>query len=78
MRTLRIEMYRANSWQLRGEGKISAEVTVEQITHELQEYAIQFPHRALIDGVEVARAGAEVKPRSAAEEALLGISQQGR
>jgi hypothetical protein len=71
MRRLRIEMHRGNGWQLRGEGKIPAEVTVEQIAHDLQEYAIQFPHRALVDGVEVARAGREVKPRRDALDALL-------
>ena len=71
MRTLRIEMHRGNGWQLRAEGKIPAEVTVEQIQRDLQEYAIQFPHRALIDGVEVARAGAEVKARRNALDDLL-------
>jgi hypothetical protein len=57
MRTLRIEMNRGHGWQLRAEGKIPAEVTAEQIERDLQEYAIQYPHRALLDGVEVARAG---------------------
>jgi hypothetical protein len=55
---------------LRGEGKISAEVTVEQIARDLQEYAIQFPHRALVDGVEMARAG-RVRPSRDALEDLL-------
>ena len=73
MRTLRIEMNRGHGWELRAEGKIPAEVTIEQIRRDLQEYAIQYPHRALVDGVEVGRAGAEVKPRSAEDEALLGI-----
>jgi hypothetical protein len=57
MRTLRIEMYRRHGWELRGEGRIPAGVTPEQIERDLQTYAIQYPHRALIDGVEVARAG---------------------
>jgi hypothetical protein len=73
MRTLRIEMNRGHGWELCAEGKIPAEVTVEQIGRDLQEYAIQYPHRALVDGVEVARAGAEMKSRNAADEALLGI-----
>jgi hypothetical protein len=73
MRTLRIEMNRGHGWELRAEGKIPAEVTDELIRHDLQGYAIQYPHRALVDGVEVARAGAEVKPRSAADDLLLGI-----
>jgi hypothetical protein len=45
MRTLRIEINRGQGWQLRAEGKIPADVTAEQITHELQGYAIQFPRR---------------------------------
>ena len=57
MRTLRIEMNRGHGWQLRAEGKVPAEVTTEQITRDLQAYAIQYPHRALLDGVEIARAG---------------------
>jgi hypothetical protein len=57
MRTLRIEMNRGHGWQLRAEGKVPTEVTLEQITRDLQAYAIQYPHRALLDGVEIARAG---------------------
>jgi hypothetical protein len=72
MRTLRIEMHRGNgAGSCAAKGKIPAEVTVEQIAHDLQEYAIQFPHRALVDGVEVARAGREVKPSRDALDALL-------
>jgi hypothetical protein len=57
MRTLRIEMHRGHGWELRAEGKIPAEVTTGQIQRDLQEYAVQYPHRALLDGVEIARAG---------------------
>ena len=57
MRTLRIEMHRGHGWELRATGKIPAEITVEQIERDLREYAVQFPHRALLDGKEVARAG---------------------
>ena len=57
MRTLRIEMNQGHGWQLRAGGKIPAEITVEQIQRDLQDYAVQYPHRALLDGVEVARAG---------------------
>jgi hypothetical protein len=57
MRTLRIEMNRGHGWELRATGKIPADVTVEQIQRDLREYAIQYPHRALIDGKEVARTG---------------------
>jgi hypothetical protein len=70
MRTLRIEMHRGHGWQLRAEGKIPADVTAEQIAHDLREYAIQYPHRALVDGVEVARAGGEVKQRRALDDLL--------
>ena len=69
MRTLRIEMHRAHAWQLRAEGKIPDEITAEQVTRDLQEYAVQFPHRALLDGVEVARVGnVAAEARSAFDE----------
>ena len=57
MRLLRIEVNRGRGWQLRAEGRIPASVTVEQIKRDLQDYAFQYPHRALVDGVEVARVG---------------------
>jgi hypothetical protein len=68
MRTLRIEIHRGHGWELHGEGRIPAGMTAEQIERDLQAYAVQHPHRALIDGVEVARAGklpASAKARSA-------------
>ena len=45
------------AWQLRAEGKIPVDVTTGQIERDLPDYAIQHPHHALLDGVEVARAG---------------------
>ena len=57
MRTLRIEVNRGHGWELRATGKIPADVTAEQIQRDLRECAIQYPHRALIDGKEVARTG---------------------
>jgi hypothetical protein len=59
MRLLRIEMNRGRGWELRAEGKIPADVTTGWIRHE--GYTVQYPHRALLDGVEVARAEAEVR-----------------
>lgn len=53
-------MNRGRGWELRAEGKIPAEVSIGQIQRELRDYAIQYPHRALIDGVEVGRSDAEV------------------
>jgi hypothetical protein len=80
MRTLRIEMHRGHGWELRGEGRISAGLTPEQIERDLQAYAIQYPHRALIDGVEVARAGklpAATTAQSALDE-LIAHKDAGR
>ena len=57
MRTLRIEMNRGHGWELRAEGRIPAGTSVELIKHDLQDYAVQYPHRALLDGVEITRAG---------------------
>jgi hypothetical protein len=56
MTTLRIEMDRGNGWELRGEGEIPTETTVERIRQELVLYCSQYAHRALLDGAEVARA----------------------
>jgi hypothetical protein len=53
--TLRIEMDRGHGWEVRAEGTITANTTVERITADLRNYAIQYPHRALLNGVEVAR-----------------------
>jgi hypothetical protein len=80
MRTLRIEMHRGHGWELRGEGRIPAGVTPEQIERDLQAYAIQYPHRALINGVEVARAGKlpASATAGAAFDALLARSNDGR
>jgi hypothetical protein len=55
MKTLTIEMDRGQGWEVRAEGKISANTTTASITQDLRAYAIQYPHRAPIDGVEVAR-----------------------
>lgn len=51
---LRIEMDRGNGWELRGEGEFTG--TTEQITEQLPAYAIQYPHRALVDGEVIATA----------------------
>jgi hypothetical protein len=75
MRTLRIEMHRGHGWQLRAEGKVPAEVTAEQITRDLQAYAIQYPHRALLDGVEIARAG-KLPAATTAQSALDALARR--
>jgi hypothetical protein len=60
MRTLRIETNRGRGCELRVEGKIAANVGIEQIQRDLRDYAMESPHRALIDGIEVARTDAEI------------------
>jgi hypothetical protein len=45
---LRIEMNRGHGWELRAEGPVPAETSTARIE------AIQCPHSALIDGIEVA------------------------
>lgn len=54
MAHLTIEMDRGNGWEVRSEG--DADCTPEQIARSLPAYAIQYPHRALLDGVVVATA----------------------
>jgi hypothetical protein len=51
---LRIEMDRGNGWELRSEGEVPNDATIELITVYLRNYAIQHPHRAVLDGVVVA------------------------
>lgn len=53
---LRIEMDRGNGGELRSEGTIPANTTMQQIERSLASYAVQYPHRALLDGVVVATA----------------------
>jgi hypothetical protein len=68
MRTLRIEMNRGHGWELRAAGKIPTGTSVELIRRDLQDYAAQYPHRALLDGGEVARAGELPAATTAREE----------
>lgn len=41
-------MDRGNGWEMRADGQ--ADVTAEQLREQLPMYAIQYPHRALLDG----------------------------
>lgn len=70
MATLRIEMDRGHGWELRAEGPFdnfpgtvaSLDGPEAHIRAALIGYAIQYPHRALLDGALVA----EVAPRHVA------------
>jgi hypothetical protein len=69
MKTLRIELDRGRGWEVRATGAIPADTSTTRIEADLRAYAIQYPHRALVDGVEVARvrgasrAGRYMRPR---------------
>jgi hypothetical protein len=54
MKTLTIEMDRGTGWEVRAEGAIPADTSTARIQADLRAYAIQYPHRALLDGVEIA------------------------
>lgn len=54
MASIRIEMDRGNGWEVRQEGETT--VTADDLTAMLPRYAIQYPHRAFIDGVLIAEA----------------------
>jgi hypothetical protein len=54
MTTVRIEMDRGNGWEIRQEGEIA--VTAADLANMLPGYAIQYPHRAFIDGALVVEA----------------------
>ena len=54
MASVRIEMDRGNGWEVRQEGE--ADMTTEAVVALLPAYAIQYPHRAFVDGVLVREA----------------------
>lgn len=54
MAQVRIEMDRGAGWEVRQEGAI--DVTADALADMLPAYAIQYPHRAFIDGNLVASA----------------------
>lgn len=59
MAQVRIEMDRGNGWEVRVE--CEAPVTAEQIAGQIAAYAIQYKHRAFLDGVLVAEAAPPAK-----------------
>ena len=58
MAHVRIEMDRGRGWEMRQEGE--ADVTADQLREQLPAYAIQYPHRAILDGEVVV----EVQPKA--------------
>jgi hypothetical protein len=62
-KTLTIEMDRGQGWEVRAEGKIPANTTTASITQNLRAYAIQYPHRALVNGRIVATAHPDAAER---------------
>jgi hypothetical protein len=56
-KTLTIEMDRGQGREVRAEEQIPPDATVARIEADLRAYAIQYPHRALVNGVEVAHVG---------------------
>lgn len=54
MANIRIEMDRGAGWEIRQEG--AADMTADALAYMLPGYAIQYPHRAFIDGVLVVEA----------------------
>lgn len=54
MATIKIEMDRGLGWEVRQEG--DASVTADALAIVLTDYAIQYPHRAFLDGVLIATA----------------------
>lgn len=54
MAQVRIEMDRGNGWEVRQEGAV--DITADALAGMLAAYAIQFPHRAFLNGNLVASA----------------------
>ena len=55
MANIRIEMDRGAGWEVRQEGSAEG-VTARDLVDYLPAFAIQYPHRAFLDGVLVAEA----------------------
>jgi hypothetical protein len=53
MSWLRIEMDCGNGWEVRSEGDVQA-TSIDEIAGRLRIYAIQYAHRAFLNGVLVA------------------------
>ncbi len=49
-----IEMDRGAGWETRQEGAIA--ITADQLAAQMPHYAIQYPHRAFLDGALIAEA----------------------
>ncbi len=47
---LRIEMNRGSGWETRSEGHVPSQTSHGEIMSQLKNYAIQHPHRALVNG----------------------------
>lgn len=54
MAHIRIEMDRGNGWEMRADG--DAQITADELRAQLPTYAIQYPHRAFLDGEIVGEA----------------------
>lgn len=54
MARITIEMDRGTGWEIRVD--TVADLTVDQVCEQLGAYAVQYPHRAMVDGVVVATA----------------------
>ena len=54
MSTLRIEINRGDGWRVCAEGEPPAGASIDQITTYLRGLAIQYAHRAWLNGVLVA------------------------
>lgn len=54
MAQVRVEMDRGAGWEVRQEGE--CDVTAAALADMLTDYAIQYPHRAFLDGALVAEA----------------------
>jgi hypothetical protein len=64
-RHLRIEVDRCRGWELRSEGDVGAgDVTPEVLRDQLRSYALQYPHRAIVDGEVVMTMQPRTKRRS--------------
>jgi hypothetical protein len=72
MATLRIELDRGYGWQVRAEGEVPENTTVEQVRAQTERLALNGPTRAFLNGALVAESPKLTRRRAAA---LFGLSK---
>jgi hypothetical protein len=66
MATMKIELDRGYGWQVRAEGEVPENTTIEQVRAQAERLALNGPTRAFLNGALVAECPKLTKKRAAA------------